>query len=369
MPEKKKQHYVPRFYLKNFSWGARKAINVHNIKNKLDIPGGNLKNQCYEPYFYGKNLKIENAFEKIEGITAHIISDIIKTDSAPKRFSEEHHALLTFVLMQQARTKYRAEANNELADTFAKMMLTESGKFSDEELEGVNLKLNNPTLFSVQAVAQTLPIGFDLNIKVLVNKTNIKFITSDNPVIFYNQYFERHPTDNSLGLASKGLQIFLPISPNHSLIFFDAFVYKVGESGKTFNFVINRKDVTQLNDLQWLNALENIYYDNSQVVGEIDRGITANAYRRIESKLKLTEYGPYLKVQSSIKKIGLNAKCIKQKNVITRHEIENDIKLLRDRRIVTLFELFRKFVDQGKYKETAFAQFLVEMENMRKQGL
>lgn len=62
MLEKKRQHYVPRFYLKNFSWGNRRPIHLCNIKTGAQITAENLVTQCYEGYFYGKDLVLEEMF-------------------------------------------------------------------------------------------------------------------------------------------------------------------------------------------------------------------------------------------------------------------------------------------------------------------
>ena len=118
MAEKKKQHYVPRFYLKLFSCGDKKAINIYNISNQKIILGGSLKGQCHESYFYGKNLDVENALSDMEGVASQIIDQIIRSNSAPKRYTEEYLDILTYVLFQLSRTKYTAEAQDELISKY-----------------------------------------------------------------------------------------------------------------------------------------------------------------------------------------------------------------------------------------------------------
>ena len=213
MPEKKKQHYVPRFYLKLFSNASGKSINLYNIKGNRNIKNANLKNQCYEPYFYGENLVIENAFGPLEGLASGIILQIIADNSAPKRFSENHHAILTYSLLQHARTKYSAEAHDEFTDKLLKSIIEKDQKLSSEELKKVKISNNDPIGLPLKTMAQSIPIAMDLHLKVLVNKTKVNFITSDNPVILYNQACERSVVGSSTGLASKGLQIFFPVSP------------------------------------------------------------------------------------------------------------------------------------------------------------
>ena len=58
MADKKRQHYVPRFYLKNFSINSEgKAIGIYNVEKCKFIPSGSLKSQAYENYFYGEDEK------------------------------------------------------------------------------------------------------------------------------------------------------------------------------------------------------------------------------------------------------------------------------------------------------------------------
>jgi hypothetical protein len=98
MAEKKNQHYVPKQYLRFFSWDNKKQINIFNIKRSEIIEGASLADQCSEPYFYGKNLVIENGFAPLEKAVTKLLNLIIESNSAPKRFTEEHHLLLTYIL-------------------------------------------------------------------------------------------------------------------------------------------------------------------------------------------------------------------------------------------------------------------------------
>ncbi|WP_461622080.1 DUF4238 domain-containing protein, partial [Bradyrhizobium sp. 23AC] len=79
----------------------------------------------------------------------------------------------------------------------------------------------------------------------------MRFITSDHPVVFYNQYAEHRTIRSNTGLASKGLQIFYPISPYHIIILYDEAIYKIGAKKSTSVDVTSVSDVQQLNDLQW----------------------------------------------------------------------------------------------------------------------
>lgn len=63
MPSKKNQHFVPRFYLKNFSNDKKKNfIGLFNIDSEVHIENAKLKTQASRDYFYGKDGKVEDLF-------------------------------------------------------------------------------------------------------------------------------------------------------------------------------------------------------------------------------------------------------------------------------------------------------------------
>ncbi len=113
MPENKKHHYVPRFYLKRFSYN-KKSISLYNLTSKRKIKNANLKNQCYKNYYYGKNQVIEHSLATIETKAAQIFINIDKTNELPLRYSSEHLVLIIFILAQYGRTKYSIDALDEM---------------------------------------------------------------------------------------------------------------------------------------------------------------------------------------------------------------------------------------------------------------
>lgn len=121
------------------------------------------------------------------------------------------------------------EQMKEFRDKF----LHELDSYGDEEMamriKEYKQKAPNITEFTLSNVSNSIKRTFDLKVKLLINTTVTPFITSDHPVIRYNQFLEmrRHPGGNA-GLAAKGLQVFLPLSPKHMLLFYDDWVYKVG---------------------------------------------------------------------------------------------------------------------------------------------
>lgn len=368
MASKKKQHYVPRFYLRNFSWDTQKAINIYNKKSDKLIPNGNLYNQCYEPYFYGEDPTIEDAFSDLEGVASRIIREMLNGISIPKEKSSDHHALVTHSLLQHARTKHATDSHNEL---FAKLLINIVGKehsIPADYLDMVKITFNNTTSLALKTAAQAVPLAMDLRFKVLHNTTSNQFITSDNPVVLYNSCYENSNFGSHTGLAAKGLQIFFPLSPQYLLVFYDGKTYKVGERKKVVINISDVKDVRQLNDLQWLNCLENLYFHRNFPQAELARLKQKNTTRNPTDKAVLNEYpqgenpdgtsSSILHMHRPDHKIGLKLQCIRKLWLPDDSELNEISKSVRDPTLIRLHKEFIKLVETGKYEASDFSIFI-----------
>jgi len=264
MPNNKKHHYVPRFYLKRFSPDA-KSINIWNIPNNKKVISANLKNQCYKNYFYGKELKVEEALGNIEGHTAGIFRRIDQHGFPPPQVSGEYLTLVLYVLMQYGRTAYSADALDEMNDKMIKHLFGPKAEQEGIDLSKFSIGIKDAAQYSLGITTQFYPLLLDMDCKLLVNETDVEFITSDNPVVLYNQLFSFRRFGSNTGLASKGLQIIIPISPTQLLLFFDPVSYGVGNRSCSTIMVSSLRDVFELNTLQMCSAHENIYYQDDSL--------------------------------------------------------------------------------------------------------
>jgi len=259
MPDNKKHHYVPRFYLKRFSTEGN-CINLWNIPNSKKIISSNLKNQCYKNYFYGKNLTIENALAKIEEKTAVIFRSIEQYGHPPPENSYDYFALTLYVIIQYARTLYSTNSMEEMHDRLIKHLLAPKLKAEGIENNDFNIGIVNAPQLLVGTATQLHPLMLDLKCKLLSNETCVDFVTSDSPVVFYNQLFNFRKSGSNTGISSKGLKIFFPISPKKVLLFYDSEAYSVGSRLKNVIKVSSTRDVFEINTLQMCSANENVYF-------------------------------------------------------------------------------------------------------------
>lgn len=373
MAEYKRQHYVPKEYLKNFSWGeARAQIHLWVLRTGKLVLDADLGKQCYENYFYGNDLLVEKEVLKpIDGRGSGLIAEMLKRQEGPMPYSADHYAFVVYTLYQYGRTVAAGDALDEQLDQFIKAALKAADVYDEAVFSSFNARYKNAANQSLQTLAQCVPLALDLKCKLLRNKTGVQFITSDNPTVFYNQYGESRTRGSNTGLATKGLQVFFPVSPTLLVIYYDEKVYKVGNRRDRFAEVVDVSDVRQLNDLQWLNALDTVYFNDAQDRGEIIRGRDRNLSRRSPTKSWLTamaepetEAGlkPTL-IQSSKMdhRINLSLACVRPLQTINDQERGQAIAAHRDPDRVQAFKEFRALVAKGQYDPSEWDRFIADM--------
>ncbi len=226
MADKKKQHYVPKFYMRRFLCDPNRyyLFNIEKNKNYGPVP---YKDQCYEDYFYGKDkiwedkLSIkernwENAFNRF--ISGDYSSDVITL-------------LKEFAIFQKGRTVDQVEKqidiNAEMVFQQMKMIIDHDKTINDKEkyyVEAKNRALEstkqnmtpNALLDIFEKIVDTIE---DLSFTHLQFQTKEKLISSDNPIIMLNTF------TNNVGFGNIGLIIMFPISPNDLIIFYDDKIY------------------------------------------------------------------------------------------------------------------------------------------------
>jgi hypothetical protein len=260
MSKKENQHYVPKFYLRNFSWENNlKEIGIYNVVNNFHFERAPIKSQACRPYFYDSDSTIENSLSKLENVNTFFFKDIIAHNSLPPKSISFKEPLLKFILLFELRNPVAAENFEQSINAYIQKLPNLTNIPS-----GSYLKIPKAVIFQLSLLEKAVDCCSDLNVKLLCNITNVPFITSDNPVIKYNQFLERHKFFGGItGYGTKGLQFFLPISPIHIIVFYDSSVYKLGNKKETTIAIKSDFDVHQLNLLQCLNVNQTIFYNHN----------------------------------------------------------------------------------------------------------
>jgi hypothetical protein len=286
-----RHHFVPRFYLGRFSIdGKGKAIGVFNVHSKIYVPSGKLKTQAYRPDFYGKTAEVEQALAALEGRAASILRMIDASGRMPVRYSEPHESFLMYVYFQARRTEAAAIEHNEMIDKVWKRVFGKDPRVS-EYLPHFQIGHEDPAQRALGLAAATYGMGIDLEYRLILNRSDQPFISSDNPVVLYNQYLERK--DNRIGsitgLALTGFQMFFPISPCAAVLFYDGDVYSVGGRDCASVEVTRASDIVSMNGLQCMNAQENLYFPDGVGESQLRKLVSAARKYRLNAKADVLE--------------------------------------------------------------------------------
>ncbi|RTL24979.1 MAG: DUF4238 domain-containing protein [Burkholderiales bacterium] len=374
MPANKKHHYVPRFYLRNFAEDGR-SVSLYNFRQDLLVKGANLKNQCYRDYFYGKDGVAEAHLGQLEGGLAELLRIVLGTCTLPPPFSELHEGLCVFTLLQYARTAYSADAMDDFADGMWKEILSKDARFNASDLNRVRIVNSDPANLAVSIVLKHYHLIADLAYVLLESPAGCEFVTSDNPVVFYNQLMEFERFGSSTGLVSKGLQIFFPLSPKFLLLFFDCSVYALNDRRSVRLSLSEKRDIDQINALQAAAALENLYFCTPKAdifrVAEMGKG------KRRAKKTRITKFQVPDAGACSSQMIGGSREDVRTNLSLSfmrtlkpakrwREERKlpgmKPVVVPRDQRFVDEHENFLRLSDLGFYKPTEFFKYLRERD-------
>ena len=103
--EKKNQHYVPQFHLRQWSSDG-KLISLYNKYNKMFVDNkGAIKKLASRDYFYDKDGKVEALLGEIESQVSPLYQKIVKTASLSKLTDFEMELLYLHFVLSDERTK------------------------------------------------------------------------------------------------------------------------------------------------------------------------------------------------------------------------------------------------------------------------
>lgn len=264
--EKKSHHYVPQFYLKNFSVSKKSIGMFINGKSKF-IKQASIKEQACKDHLYGQGKDIEDMLMDLEAKASNVIRTIIESIALPRIDSEEYHLLLLFMLISESRVQRQADSIENLITEQSKniaKMYKEHGRLDipDDVIDNLRATYDVPNLLSMQIAAKLYPILLDLNSTILISDNDRIFITSDNPVTRYNyMYVKRNYQIRGYGLGNMGIQIFFPISPKLCIYLYDDTMYHSNIFEKNKIILSKGKHVDELNKLFYLNSYNYLFFN------------------------------------------------------------------------------------------------------------
>ena len=162
MPSNKKQHYVPRFYLKNFALDGQ-SLSLYNFGGNRLVPTANLKNQCYRAYMYGKDGKQEQNLARLEEALSGFMKQLITSQTPPPQFTYSHELLCMLAILQHSRTAYTADAANEFLDKIVKAIFEKDPELVDLKRQGVRIEHKNAAAFALSTIFPRFHLIGDLS--------------------------------------------------------------------------------------------------------------------------------------------------------------------------------------------------------------
>jgi hypothetical protein len=271
------QHYVPRFYMKQFS----NILNANTKKEKVLISfyqfkDGLLRDSvpttsvCSEDYFYDEDGKVEGMLAEKEGKWASIIQQI---NLGVELNSNDIHGIQEFTIYQLLRTKASLEHSQNMASTMVTDVLYNEHPSLDKSVirglveQTIEQKITSD--LALEMIPDILPTLDDLKFTVLENNTSVPFFTSDSPVIIVNPLGIRRA-----GLSNIGTIVFFPLSRTKMAVFYDSKLY-----GDIVSEIDDVECVHSFNKYQYVCADERILALVSSEVQEYSQNPDLNIFR------------------------------------------------------------------------------------------
>ena len=257
--DKHRHHFVPQFYLRFF--GSEKRVDLYYIPSRRFLGKVSIKHQCQREHFYGKDQLIEDALGEFEGHAATVLRKILNENST-QLSRDDRQILLQFILFQHQRTPVAValrQANSEVMK-HAIVRATDGDFRVEEYVNRPPKKVPDPVRENLQLAVGGFKYLEDLKIKLLVNETSIGFMTSDSPVVLFNQAAYGIKGLGVTGWVQPGLQVFFPLSPRACILLYDGRMYSVKSSKRGAVSVVNENDIIQVNALQALSAQSGLYF-------------------------------------------------------------------------------------------------------------
>lgn len=226
----KKQHYVPQFLLKRFSFGNKNHIYVFDKKNKKSFKSS-VRDCASENGFYNLNINgekytLEYKLSELESICSSTIKNICRNESLEHIHYGDRTILYAFVANLLTRVKKQRVALEQISALMDNFLTKENPavnkiddlkKIDDELIESQHIK------FMAENMPEFIERLSDKKIAIFRAPKGSNFVISDNPVAIYNHWPQEYRGNQ--GISLPGIEIQLPISNKLCLSFICPHLY------------------------------------------------------------------------------------------------------------------------------------------------
>nr|WP_321256495.1 DUF4238 domain-containing protein [uncultured Pseudodesulfovibrio sp.] len=215
----KKQHFVPQFLLNKFAVDPKaknKQIHAFDKWEKKQFKNSVRNVGCKRSLYDIDEKSLEPAMQKLDDDTAKVLQKIMKAETLSIINQEEHAQLALFLCVQMVRTLYSKDTYSEFRKAVFDMAERKTGKRivngstePDERDEQIFF------LSQLRSCVDFLSYFKGKIWYLMKAPPGEHFVIGDVPFVKSN-YLDASPYGN-LGLASKGIELYLPLSKRLSL--------------------------------------------------------------------------------------------------------------------------------------------------------
>lgn len=272
----KNQHYVPRFYLRQFENEKAQCWAFHKDTGKTFVTS--VENIACENYFYddhkldqitGVDQFVENFLGELEAsfspFLKRLLADIDQWKIS-KIDQDIRKKLCEFIVFQILRTKENRESIYQGINHFQEH-LAKFGWLAQETISAMMQDDTKSRAKSNQIEQLVFDTEFKNNLMEILNShiwilfKNMgpkPYYTSDHPVVKRPHINRPHRGDS--GYRSKGIEIAMPLSASHLLVMFERTFFNELEYREN-SILIHRnpEDIESYNSMQVSQSFRGIY--------------------------------------------------------------------------------------------------------------
>lgn len=223
------QHYVPKFMLRRLSSGKNDLVHAydkHSDKvfafstSKKSKMGVAAERAIYDFEFQGVSMTLEHSLSNLETRAAEITAKIIQNQRVDPEWHEEKAALASFLVVQLVRTRATMATLDDLSNRMEGHFRSQGvpDKFFEPEPEvgdKANARKAHFARMITNAPKDLAPLLLDKVWHLLQTDGSDPFLMGDHPFARFNE--PGTGVRGTLGLRSKGVQIYFPLSPTLAL--------------------------------------------------------------------------------------------------------------------------------------------------------
>jgi len=267
MGKKRRHHYVPEFYLKGFIDPADKPYIWIYEKGNPKIKKATTKDIAIKKYYYSyRTPEGDKDSETVENFLAEIerkVAPIFKKIKHHKTLSDEERWLFSaFLASMMTRVPAFRNSTEKAIGNLVKRIgpiiaYKESKKIAERLLSGdYTIEVEVSPIFSLAMIPLSVrdfaPIFYKMTWSFFQATKNCKFITSDNPLYFYDPTYNRK-SPYGVGLIFKNIEVVFPIS--QELIFLGTW----GRWQEGYTPIVLDKTIEEINRKTVIFALRFVY--------------------------------------------------------------------------------------------------------------